>query len=94
LYGDPTGLPPTLILVGSDEILHDDAVRMADNMRRAQCRVELAVWHRMPHSWPLLAPVVPESRAAIAAMGAFIEREAGGRSASKTAGHQHQKPYN
>jgi epsilon-lactone hydrolase len=26
LYGDPAGLPPTLILVASDEALRDDAV--------------------------------------------------------------------
>jgi epsilon-lactone hydrolase len=39
LYGDPTGLPPTLIQVGSDEILCDDAVRMADKLRvRRLCR--------------------------------------------------------
>jgi acetyl esterase/lipase len=30
---DPAGLPPTLIQVGSDEVLRDDAVRMADRMR-------------------------------------------------------------
>src|SRR5712692_6001019 len=28
LYGDPAGLPPTLIQVGSDEVLLDDSVRM------------------------------------------------------------------
>jgi monoterpene epsilon-lactone hydrolase len=32
LYGDPTGLPPTLIQVSSEEILRDDAVRMAEMM--------------------------------------------------------------
>jgi len=35
LYGDPAGLPPTLIQVGSDEVLRDDAVRMAERMRTA-----------------------------------------------------------
>ena len=30
LYADPTGLPPTLIQVGSDEILLDDSVRRMD----------------------------------------------------------------
>lgn len=72
LYGDPAGLPPTLIQVGSDEILRDDAVRMADRMRAAKCRVELAVWPRMPHVWHLLATVLPEARAAIADIGSFI----------------------
>jgi acetyl esterase/lipase len=34
LYGDPAGLPPLLIHVGSDEALRDDAVRMAELPRR------------------------------------------------------------
>jgi epsilon-lactone hydrolase len=74
LYGDPTGLPPTLIHVGGDEILHDDAVRMAEKMRAAHCHVELQVWPRMPHVWHLLAPVLPEAKFAIAGIGDFIER--------------------
>ncbi len=74
LYGDPSGLPPTLIHVGSDEILRDDAIRMADKMRAAHCQVELLVWPRMPHVWHLLASVLPEAKAAIADIGDFIER--------------------
>jgi len=74
LYGDPSGLPPTLIQVGDDEVLRDDSVRMADKMRRANCRVELQIWPRVPHCWHLLAPVLPEARAAIARMSDFIER--------------------
>jgi monoterpene epsilon-lactone hydrolase len=74
LYGDPIGLPPTLIHVGSDEILHDDASRMADRMRAAGCSVELEVWPRMPHVWHALAPVLPEAREAIARIGTFVER--------------------
>jgi epsilon-lactone hydrolase len=55
LYGKPEGLPPTIIQVGSDEVLRDDAVRMADRMRAAGCRVELEIWPRMPHVWHLFA---------------------------------------
>jgi epsilon-lactone hydrolase len=75
LYGDPAGLPPTLIQVGSDEILRDDAVRMADKMRAAGCRVELEVWPRMPHVWQMFARIVPESQRAVARIGAFLQRE-------------------
>jgi epsilon-lactone hydrolase len=74
LYGNPAGLPPTLIHVGSDEILHDDAVRMAENLGAAGCRVEIEVWRRMPHVWHLFAPVLPEARQAIAVIGAFLDR--------------------
>ena len=74
LYGDPRGLPPTLIQAGSDEILRDDAVRMAQAMREAGCAVELQVWPKMPHVWHLLAPVLPEARAAIDEIARFLAR--------------------
>jgi len=74
LYGDPRGLPPTLLQAGSDEILRDDAVRMADAMRAAGCDVELQVWPKMPHTWQLLAPVLPEARAALREIARFLER--------------------
>jgi epsilon-lactone hydrolase len=73
LYGDCTGLPPTLIHVGSDEILHDDATRMAANLRAGGCHAEIEVWQRMPHVWHLFAPVLPEAKAAIAHIGAFAD---------------------
>jgi epsilon-lactone hydrolase len=74
LYGDASGLPPTLIHAGSDEILRDDAVRMAQMMRAAGCHVEIELWPRMPHVWHLFAPVLPEANAAIARIGAFTSR--------------------
>jgi acetyl esterase/lipase len=73
LYGDLAGLPPALILVGSDDVLRDDAVRMAERMRAAGCSVELEVWPRMWHAWHMLARVMPEARAAIARIGVFME---------------------
>jgi monoterpene epsilon-lactone hydrolase len=74
LYGDPTGLPPTLIQVGSDEILLDDSVRMAERMKAAGCHVELEVWPRMPHVWHAFAPVMPEAKRAIVRIGEFLRR--------------------
>jgi Esterase/lipase len=72
LYGDPAGFPPTLLHVGGDEILRDDAVRMAEKLRRANCQVQLEIWPRMPHGWHAMAPFLPEARAAIAAIGTFL----------------------
>ena len=72
LYGDPAGLPPTLILAGSDEVLRDDAVRMADRMRAAGCEIEIDVRPNMFHGWHLFSRLMPESRHAIARVGAFL----------------------
>jgi epsilon-lactone hydrolase len=73
LYGDPAGLPPTLIQVGSDEVLLDDSVRMAERMRAAGCEVELEIWPRMPHAWHVWARMMPEARAAIERIGTFVQ---------------------
>ncbi len=79
LYGDGSGLPPTLIQVGSDEILRDDAVRMADQLRGAGCKVELEVWPRMPHAWHLYARILPEGHEAIERAGRFVQNMLSGR---------------
>jgi monoterpene epsilon-lactone hydrolase len=79
LYGDAAGLPPTLIQVGSDEVLRDDAVRMAERMQAAGCRVDLEIWPRMPHAWQLFAPLLPEAGRAIARIGAFVRSALEGR---------------
>jgi len=73
LYGDPTGFPATLILVGGDEVLRDDAVRMADKMRAAGCPVEIEVWPRMWHAWHMCTRGMPEAKAAIARIAAFVK---------------------
>ena len=77
LYGDPAGLPPTLIQVGSDEVLRDDAVRMADRMRDAGCQVELEIWRRMPHVWHAFVPLIPEAKRAIERIGTFLQSRTG-----------------
>jgi acetyl esterase/lipase len=74
LYGDPRGLPPTLLQVGSDEILRADSERMAQRMRDAGCTVVLEVWPRMPHVWHAFAPILPEARRAIARVGALVQQ--------------------
>jgi acetyl esterase/lipase len=74
LYGDTTGLPPVLIQVGSDEILRDDAVRMAESLRRHNPQSRLEVWPRMPHAWQLFVPVLPEALRAIGNVGQFASQ--------------------
>jgi acetyl esterase/lipase len=74
LYGDMSGLPPALIQVGSEEILRDDGVRMAEKLRSAGCQSEIEIWPRMPHCWQLYARILPEGRVAIERLGMFLER--------------------
>lgn len=74
IFGDAAGLPPCLIHVGSDEILLSDSTRMAANLRAAGVPVELDIWHRMPHVWHAFARYIPEGRAAIERIGAFLRQ--------------------
>jgi acetyl esterase/lipase len=73
LYGDWRRAPPTLIHAGSDEVLRDDAVRMANRLRAAGCEVVLEIWPRMPHVWHAFAPILPEARRAIERIGEFLQ---------------------
>lgn len=74
LYGDLHGLPPILIQVGDDEILRDDATRMAEKLEKAGCPVTLEIWPRMPHVWHAFAPIMPEARRAISRIGEFVRQ--------------------
>jgi epsilon-lactone hydrolase len=74
LYGELVGLPPFLIQVGSDEVLRDDSVRIAEKLRAVGSDVELEVWRRMPHVWHAFATILPEARRAIARIGAFLDQ--------------------
>jgi epsilon-lactone hydrolase len=72
LYGDVAGLPAALIMVGGDDVLRDDSVRMADKLSAAGCEVELEIWPRMWHVWHMLARVMPEARAAVERTARFV----------------------
>jgi acetyl esterase/lipase len=70
---DLRGMPRTLIQVGSEELVYPDAETMAQRLSDADVPVRLQVWERQPHVFQLAAPLVPESRRAIAEIGRFIQ---------------------
>ncbi|GAA3911339.1 alpha/beta hydrolase [Litoribacillus peritrichatus] len=65
INGDLTGLPPLLIQVGSDEILLDDAIRLAQRAESYGVSVELDIWESMWHVWHFQAGLIPEADQAI-----------------------------
>jgi acetyl esterase/lipase len=67
-------LPPTLIQVGSDETLLDDAVRLAAAAGAAAVAVTLEIWPHMIHAWPLWNAHLDAGRRALASAGAFMRR--------------------
>src|SRR5262245_25539415 len=74
LYADLSGLPPTLIQVGSDETLLDDATRLAAAAGAAAVPVTLEIWPHMIHAWPMWNAHLSAGRRALASAGAFIRR--------------------
>ena len=68
---DLDGLPPTLVLVGTDEILYDDAVVLHERLLAAGVDAELIVGEDMFHVWPAF-PVLAEAHEAMRAIAAFV----------------------
>jgi monoterpene epsilon-lactone hydrolase len=77
LHHDLAGLPPLYVCAGASERLADDAVRVADNARRAGVAVELELLELGVHNYPLLGGPwgVPEYRAANERICAFVRRQ-------------------
>ncbi len=85
VYGDYHGLPPILAQVGSTEILLDDTRRVGERAREHGVDFEVEVWEQVPHVWHVW-PFLPETKAAVARIGAFVRQCTGDLSAAPAAG--------
>ena len=72
VFANVAGLPPTLIHVGDDEILLSDSTRIATLLKEAGVEVELTVYPELWHVFQLFIGAMPESRASVDAIGAYI----------------------
>ena len=72
VFADLSSLPPLLFLVGEDEILLDDALRVAAAAARAGTTAQVLIGKRMQHDWPLTLPWLDESRLAWQAISSFV----------------------
>ncbi len=73
VFADLSGLPSLLLMVGENELLLDDALRVRDAAREKGTGVTVLIGKGMQHDWPLTLPWLEESRLAWTAMGAFLE---------------------
>jgi acetyl esterase/lipase len=67
------GLPPLFMVVGDEEVLLDDTLRVAANASGAGVDVNLHVEAGAFHVYPWFVPQAPESIRAIEAAGAFLK---------------------
>lgn len=74
LFADLRTLPPTLVQVGTDEILLDDATRFADRAYAAGVEVELQRFDGLWHDFQVYAKVLEPARGALDDIAAFLRR--------------------
>lgn len=72
IYADLTGLPPLLIQVGSNEVLLDDATRLAVRAAADNVAVTLDVVPKVPHVFQAFAAHLDEADDALDRAGAFL----------------------
>jgi acetyl esterase/lipase len=73
LYADFSGLPPTLVHVGTRERLRDDSVTVVERMQAAGVAADLKIFDGMCHDWQLYAPMLDEGMESIEAYAAFMK---------------------
>nr|WP_246023497.1 alpha/beta hydrolase [Nocardia yunnanensis] len=81
-----TGMPPALIQVGNTEVLLSDTELLATRHAAAAVPLTVQIWDNAIHVFQAGADLLPEARAAIAEIGAFVRGilEAGGQAAAES----------
>jgi acetyl esterase/lipase len=74
LFADLSNLPPTLIQVGSKEILLDDSTRLKALAEEAGVKVELNIYPGMWHVFQMFSPWIAMAEQAILELRDFIGR--------------------
>lgn len=75
IFADLKGLPPLLILVGTEETLYDDAATLYARADSAGVAASFEAWSQMVHVWPWFHPILTDGRNAIARMASFIRTQ-------------------
>lgn len=74
LYANVQGLPPTLLIAGTEEALLSDSTRMAARLKAAGVEVKLEVWPGMWHDFVGSPDSIPEVRLATKHIATFIRQ--------------------
>lgn len=73
LFGDFSSLPPTLIQVGTHEVLLSDAKSIAKKLKQKKIPVRLSIYEGMFHVFQMSGDLLPESRNAWDEIGRFFK---------------------
>jgi monoterpene epsilon-lactone hydrolase len=72
LYANLAGAPPLRVLVGDDEVLLDDSVRLVENAVAAGVDAQLDIWEGMPHGFLGSIGRTEAAESALGAIGEFL----------------------
>ncbi len=89
LFADLHGTPPLLIQVGGNEVLLDDALRLATRAAADDMDVTLRVWPDVPHVFQHFAGMLDEADEALDEAAAFLRKHLAARDRLVTAGQRH-----
>lgn len=77
LFGDFTGFPPMLILVGAQEILLQDSINVAKKAKDAGVDVTLDIRDELYHVYPLFVGILDDAKIAMGKIALFINMKVG-----------------
>lgn len=72
VYGNLSGLPPTLLQVGEREMVRDDARRYVNRAQAAGSPVRLQSWRHVMHVWQIFNPELCEAQQALDEIDRFL----------------------
>lgn len=74
LFADLNGLPPTLLHIGSDDILLSDSERFVATARQLGVDATVEIWPGLFHVWHAHYEALEEAREGINEIGAWLKR--------------------
>ena len=77
IFADLSGLPPLIIQAGTNELLLDDAVRLAGQAADANVEVTLDITPGVPHVFQAYSAILDEAAAALDRAGQFLSAHLG-----------------
>jgi monoterpene epsilon-lactone hydrolase len=74
IYQDVRGLPPTMILIGENEVMLSDAIKLASHLGENRVRTQLEIWPGLFHAWPQYGPHLYETKQALDNICYFVNQ--------------------
>jgi acetyl esterase/lipase len=75
IFGDTTGFPKSILMIGTHDILHPDCILLYNKMKTQGVNIQLIEGKEMFHDWMVAPTFIPESKTALNQLINFILTE-------------------